>query len=52
MPDDANKLIMENINKNQVDIDQYPATAVIHSRCISMCACLLLLIVLVVGDEQ
>ena len=36
MPEDANKLIMENINKNIVDQDEYPAAAIIHSRCISM----------------
>ena len=36
MPEEANKLIMENINKNIVDQDEYPAAAIIHSRCISM----------------
>ncbi|KAJ8073474.1 glutamate decarboxylase gad1 [Marasmius tenuissimus] len=38
MPDEANKLIMENINKNQVDLDEYPAATNIHNRCISMIA--------------
>lgn len=28
---------MENINKNAVDLDEYPATQIIHNRCISMC---------------
>jgi glutamate decarboxylase len=37
MPEEANKLIMENINKNQVDLDEYPAATIIHNRCISMC---------------
>lgn len=27
---------MENINKNQVDMDEYPAATIIHNRCISM----------------
>jgi len=36
MPEDANKLIMENIYKNIVDRDEYPGAAVIHNRCISM----------------
>ncbi|TFK22155.1 glutamate decarboxylase [Coprinopsis marcescibilis] len=38
MPDDANKLIMENINKNLVDLDEYPAASIIHNRCISILA--------------
>ena len=33
MPEDANKLIMENINKNIVDLDEYPAASLIHNRC-------------------
>ena len=37
MPEDADKLIMENINKNIVDLDEYPAASLIHNRCISMC---------------
>ena len=36
MPPDADKLIMENINKNIVDMDEYPAASIIHNRCISM----------------
>jgi glutamate decarboxylase len=36
MPEEANKLIMENINKNAVDCDEYPASQVIHNRCVSM----------------
>ena len=36
MPPDAEKLIMENLNKNIVDLDEYPAASVIHNRCISM----------------
>ncbi|KAG5219960.1 glutamate decarboxylase [Salix suchowensis] len=33
---EANALIMENINKNAVDLDEYPATQNIHNRCVSM----------------
>ncbi|PPQ93757.1 hypothetical protein CVT25_008137 [Psilocybe cyanescens] len=36
MPEDADKLIMENINKNIVDMDEYPAASLIHNRCISI----------------
>ena len=36
MPAEADKLIMENMNKNIVDMDEYPAAAIIHNRCISM----------------
>lgn len=36
----ADKLIMENLNKNQVDLDEYPAATIIHNRCISMIASL------------
>lgn len=36
MPPDADKLIMENINKNIVDLDEYPAASIIHNRCVSM----------------
>ncbi|EJT99282.1 glutamate decarboxylase [Dacryopinax primogenitus] len=36
MPEEATKLMMENINKNFADQDEYPATQVIHTRCISM----------------
>jgi len=38
MPEDADKLIMENINKNIVDLDEYPAASLIHNRCVSMLA--------------
>ncbi|KAJ7138454.1 glutamate decarboxylase [Mycena crocata] len=38
MPAEAEKLIMENLNKNQVDQDEYPAATIIHNRCISMLA--------------
>jgi len=38
MPPDADKLIMENLNKNIVDMDEYPAASIIHNRCISMIA--------------
>ncbi|PPQ81458.1 hypothetical protein CVT26_007483 [Gymnopilus dilepis] len=36
MPEDANKLILENLNKNIVDLDEYPAASLIHNRCVSM----------------
>lgn len=36
MPDEANKLILENINKNIVDLEEYPAAGTIHNRCVSM----------------
>ncbi|EAU81406.1 glutamate decarboxylase [Coprinopsis cinerea okayama7 len=38
MPEEADKLIMENINKNIVDLDEYPAASIIHNRCVSMLA--------------
>lgn len=38
MPEEADKLMSENANKNLVDLDEYPAAAMIHNRCISMCA--------------
>jgi glutamate decarboxylase len=38
MPEEADKLIMENINKNIVDLDEYPAASIIHNRAISMLA--------------
>ncbi|KAJ7033190.1 glutamate decarboxylase [Mycena alexandri] len=38
MPKEAQDLIIENINKNQVDLDEYPAATIIHNRCISMLA--------------
>ncbi|KAK7451042.1 glutamate decarboxylase gad1 [Stygiomarasmius scandens] len=40
MPEEATKLIMENINKNAVDMDEYPAATIIHNRCVSMLASL------------
>ena len=36
MPEHADKLILENINKNIVDLEEYPAASIIHNRCISM----------------
>ncbi|KAK4686768.1 glutamate decarboxylase, partial [Tremellales sp. Uapishka_1] len=36
VPDECNKLVMENINKNLVDQDEYPAANDIHERCVSM----------------
>lgn len=36
MPEEATKLMMENISKNFVDQDEYPATQAIHTRCVSM----------------
>jgi glutamate decarboxylase len=38
MPEEANKLIVENLNKNIVDQDEYPAAAIVHNRCVSMIA--------------
>ncbi|KAK2465095.1 hypothetical protein APHAL10511_002903 [Amanita phalloides] len=38
MPPEGEKLFLENINKNIVDLDEYPAAANIHNRCISMIA--------------
>ena len=35
MPEEADKLIIENMNKNLVDLDEYPAASIIHNRCIS-----------------
>jgi glutamate decarboxylase len=34
----ADKLMAENVNKNLVDFDEYPATQAIHARCISILA--------------
>lgn len=34
----ADKLMAENMNKNLVDFDEYPATQAIHARCISILA--------------
>ncbi|ODN75500.1 glutamate decarboxylase, variant [Cryptococcus amylolentus CBS 6039] len=36
VPDEAETLIKENIYKNLVDQDEYPASQAIHERCISM----------------
>eukprot|EP01117_Protostelium_nocturnum_P004372 TRINITY_DN1583_c0_g1_i1.p1 TRINITY_DN1583_c0_g1~~TRINITY_DN1583_c0_g1_i1.p1 ORF type:complete len:551 (-),score=192.84 TRINITY_DN1583_c0_g1_i1:52-1704(-) len=36
MEPEVDKLIMENINKNLADADEYPAMMDIHTRCISM----------------
>ncbi|KAF8621774.1 hypothetical protein AX15_007510 [Amanita polypyramis BW_CC] len=38
MPAEAEKLFIENINKNIVDLDEYPAAANIHNRCVSIIA--------------
>ncbi|ORX35018.1 putative glutamate decarboxylase [Kockovaella imperatae] len=35
-PDEARTLMMENLNKNLVDQDEYPAAQEIHERCVSM----------------
>ncbi|KAG7452756.1 glutamate decarboxylase [Guyanagaster necrorhizus] len=40
MPSPADKLIQENINKNLIDCDEYPATQLLHTRCISILASL------------
>lgn len=38
MPEQATKLMMENISVNLCDQDEYPATMAFHARCISMIA--------------
>ncbi|KAL0572634.1 glutamate decarboxylase gad1, partial [Marasmius crinis-equi] len=38
MPSQADKLMQENMNKNLIDGDEYPATQVIHTRCVSILA--------------
>ncbi|KAJ7285610.1 pyridoxal phosphate-dependent transferase [Mycena rebaudengoi] len=38
MPAPADKLMMENMSKNLIDTDEYPATQLIHTRCISILA--------------
>jgi glutamate decarboxylase len=38
MPEEATKLMVENINKNIVDQEEYPAAQIIHNRCVSMIA--------------
>jgi len=38
MPPEADLLMRENISKNLIDSDEYPATQIIHTRCISILA--------------
>lgn len=38
MDNQADKLMAENISKNLIDFDEYPATQTIHTRCISILA--------------
>ncbi|KAG2020630.1 glutamate decarboxylase [Coprinopsis cinerea AmutBmut pab1-1] len=38
MPPQALKLVQENISKNLIDADEYPATQEIHKRCLSILA--------------
>jgi len=38
MPQQADKLMHENLSKNLIDCDEYPATQAIHTRCISILA--------------
>ncbi|KAB5589249.1 Glutamate decarboxylase [Ceratobasidium theobromae] len=38
MPEEGQKLFMENISKNFADQDEYPATMAVHTRCVSMLA--------------
>ncbi|XP_027340905.1 glutamate decarboxylase 1-like [Abrus precatorius] len=38
MEEECNKLIMESINKNYVDMDEYPVTTDLHNRCVNMIA--------------
>jgi glutamate decarboxylase len=38
MPPQAEQLVQENVSKNLIDSDEYPATQVIHTRCISILA--------------
>ncbi|KAF8308184.1 glutamate decarboxylase [Clavulina sp. PMI_390] len=38
MPDEALKLIVENVSKNFSDQDEYPSTMQIHARCVSILA--------------
>ncbi|KAG6896114.1 hypothetical protein C0992_010255 [Termitomyces sp. T32_za158] len=33
MPPEANQLFQENVSKNLVDMDEYPATQALHTRC-------------------
>ncbi|KAG6884943.1 hypothetical protein C0993_007125 [Termitomyces sp. T159_Od127] len=38
MPPEANQLFQENVSKNLVDMDEYPATQALHTRCVSILA--------------
>jgi len=38
MPQQAEELVKENISKNLIDTDEYPATQIIHTRCVSILA--------------
>ncbi|KAF9466420.1 glutamate decarboxylase [Collybia nuda] len=38
MPPQADKLMLENMSKNLIDCDEYPATQALHTRCISILA--------------
>ncbi|KAE8076435.1 hypothetical protein FH972_015087 [Carpinus fangiana] len=38
MEPESDKLIMESINKNYVDMDEYPVTTELHNRCVNMIA--------------
>ncbi|KAG5727584.1 Glutamate decarboxylase [Termitomyces sp. T112] len=38
MPPEADKLFNENVSKNLIDTDEYPATQALHTRCISILA--------------
>jgi glutamate decarboxylase len=40
MPSQADDLVRENISKNLIDADEYPATQKIHTRCVSILASL------------
>ncbi|KAJ6546453.1 glutamate decarboxylase [Mycena vulgaris] len=38
MPEAGQKLMVENMSKNLIDTDEYPATQIIHNRCVSILA--------------
>ncbi|XP_028784242.1 glutamate decarboxylase 1-like [Neltuma alba] len=38
MEEECNKLVMESINKNYVNMDEYPMTTDLHNRCVNMLA--------------
>ncbi|KAF8201477.1 glutamate decarboxylase [Pholiota molesta] len=38
MPPQADLLVRENISKNLIDSDEYPATQLVHTRCVSILA--------------